>query len=96
MAILESESRVATVQNFESIHLAELPKKPHDITLRLQNIQDLYAIQTVIEEEENKNLSIDEVLARVLSLYSVYVQFPRVTLSNKNRVPVVSTLDLII
>lgn len=55
----------------------ELPLEPSNLDLRIQNIKDLYEIQTIIQEEEGRNLSIDEVLARVLSLYSVYVPFSR-------------------
>ena len=96
MTTIESEIYITTQLNFENTQPKELPIEPYNIKLRLQNIQDLYSIQTVIEEEEGKNLSIDEILSRVLSLYRVYVPFPRVTTSENGKPQGISTIDLII
>ena len=40
-----------------------------------QNIQDLKRIQFIYLMEEDKNLTIDEVLARVLSFYRKHVPY---------------------
>ena len=40
-----------------------------------QNIQDLKRIQFIYLMEEDKNLSLDEVLARILSFYRKHVPY---------------------
>ena len=40
-----------------------------------QNIQDLKRIQFIYLMEEDKNLTLDQVLARVLSFYRKYVPY---------------------
>ncbi len=77
----------------DSTQPKELPLEPRNPDLRLQNIQDLYTIQTIVQEEEDQKLSIDEVLARVLSLYRLYVPFQRVIITENEET---TKLDLII
>jgi len=74
----------------------ELPLKPSNLDLRIQNIKDLYEIQTIIREEEDRNLSIDEVLARVLSLYSTHVPFSKSKKPEKAVVEESTKINLII
>jgi hypothetical protein len=46
-----------------------------DLDIRRQNVRDLRAIQKVISLEEAQNLSLDEVLARLLSFYRRFVPY---------------------
>ena len=46
-----------------------------DLDIRGQNVRDLRAIQKVIFLEEAQNLSLDEVLARLLSFYRRFVPY---------------------
>jgi len=74
----------------------ELPLKPSNLDLRIQNIKDLYEIQTIIREEEDRNLSIDAVLARVLSLYRVHVPFSKSKKPEKTVIEESTKINLII
>jgi hypothetical protein len=46
-----------------------------DLDIRKQNLRDLRAIQNVILLEEAQNLSLDEVLARLLTFYRRFVPY---------------------
>jgi hypothetical protein len=46
-----------------------------DLRLRWENMQDLKTLQKIILEEEDRVLSLDEVLSRVLSFYRRFVQY---------------------
>ena len=46
-----------------------------ELQLRLHNLKDLETLRRVINEEEEKFLSVDEVLARVLEFYGRFVPF---------------------
>jgi len=46
-----------------------------ELALRRQNAEDLRSIQKVISLEEEKELTLEEVLARVLSFYSRFVPY---------------------
>lgn len=46
-----------------------------ELTLRMQNAEDLRSIQKVISLEEKKEPTLEEVLARVLSFYSRFVPY---------------------
>ncbi len=45
------------------------------LKLRLDNIRELEALRKVINEEEDKVLSVDDVLARVLKFYGMFVPY---------------------
>ena len=51
------------------------PSDARDITLRKQNLQDLFILQNVILTQEDRVLSVDEVLTRVLEFYRKFVQY---------------------
>lgn len=65
------------VENDTIADILELPGEAdlRDIMLRRQNIQDLKAIQNIITEEEDRVLSLDETLKRVLVFYRRFVPF---------------------
>jgi len=46
-----------------------------ELTLRMQNAEDLRSIQKVISLEEKKEPTLEEVLAHVLSFYSRFVPY---------------------
>lgn len=46
-----------------------------DLRLRWENMQDLNTIQKIILEEEDRVLSLDEVLSRILSFYRRFVPY---------------------
>ena len=46
-----------------------------DIRLRQQNLDDLMKLQKVMLLEENRVLSYDEVLTRIITFYSRFVPF---------------------
>lgn len=46
-----------------------------ELALRMQNVEDLISIQKVISLEEEKEPTLEEVLARVLSFYSRFVPY---------------------
>jgi hypothetical protein len=46
-----------------------------DLDIRRQNVRDLRAIQKVIFLEEAQNMSLDEVLARLLTFYHRFVPY---------------------
>ena len=46
-----------------------------ELALRRQNAEDLKSIQKVFSLEEEKELTLDEVLARVLSFYRRFVPY---------------------
>jgi hypothetical protein len=46
-----------------------------DLEIRRQNVRDLRAIQKVIFLEEAQNMSLDEVLARLLTFYRRFVPY---------------------
>jgi hypothetical protein len=48
-----------------------------DIRLRQQNLDDLRKLQKVMLVEEDKVLSYDEILTRILTFYSRFVPFNR-------------------
>ena len=45
------------------------------LKLRLDNLGELEALRRVINEEEEKTLSVDEVLARVIEFYGRFVPY---------------------
>jgi hypothetical protein len=51
--------------------------EPHrrDLTIRRQNVEDLRAIQKVISIMDENEVTMDEVLARVLSFYRRFVPY---------------------
>lgn len=51
------------------------PSDARDITLRKQNLQDLFTLQNVILTQEDRVLSVDEVLTRVLEFYRKFVPY---------------------
>ena len=52
-------------------------REPHkrDLELRMRNVEDLKLIQKIISVEEDQESSLDEVLARILSLYKKFVPY---------------------
>lgn len=46
-----------------------------DLELKMRNLEDLKLIQKIISVEEDQESSLDEVLARVLSLYKKFVPY---------------------
>jgi len=46
-----------------------------DLRLRRENVQDLEIIQKIILAEEDRVLSMDEVLSRILSFYRRFVPY---------------------
>ena len=55
------------------VHLR--PADERDLRLRQENIQDLKTVQRIFLEEEDKALSLDEVLSRILSFYRRFVPY---------------------
>lgn len=51
------------------------PSDARDIRLRKQNLQDLFTLQNVILTQEDRVLSVDEVLTRVLEFYRKFVPY---------------------
>lgn len=68
MLLEEIELPVEVKAKLKEAHL-------RDLDIRRQNVRDLRAIQKVISLEEAKNLSLDEVLARLLSFYRRFVPY---------------------
>jgi len=58
-------------------HILNKMRVPHrrDLELRMRNLEDLKSIQKIISVEEDSESSLDEVLARVLSLYRKFVPY---------------------
>jgi len=58
-------------------HILSRMREPHkrDLKLRMRNAEDLKLIQKIISVEEDQESSLDEVLARVLSLYKKFVPY---------------------
>ena len=52
-------------------------REPHrrDLELKMRNLEDLKLIQKIISVEEDQESSLDEVLARILSLYKKFVPY---------------------
>jgi hypothetical protein len=46
-----------------------------ELQLRVENLKRLETLRTLINEEEDKMLSVDDVLARVLNFYGKFVPF---------------------
>ena len=46
-----------------------------DLELKMRNLEDLKLIQKIISVEEDQESSLDEVLARILSLYKKFVPY---------------------
>ncbi|UCH57626.1 MAG: hypothetical protein JSV18_01525 [Candidatus Bathyarchaeota archaeon] len=51
------------------------PADLRDLRLRLENLQDLKEIQRIILVEEDRALSLDEVLSRILGFYRRFVPY---------------------
>lgn len=51
------------------------PADERDLRLRRENVQDLETIQKIILAEEDRVLSMDEVLSRILSFYRRFVPY---------------------
>jgi tRNA(Ser,Leu) C12 N-acetylase TAN1 len=52
-------------------------REPHrrDLELKKRNLEDLKLIQKIISVEEDQESSLDEILARILSLYKKFVPY---------------------
>ena len=46
-----------------------------DLELKMRNLEDLKLIQKIISVEEDQESSLDEILARILSLYKKFVPY---------------------
>ena len=68
MLLEEIELPVEARAKLKGVHL-------RDLDIRRQNVRDLRAIQDVISLEEAQDLSLDEVLARLLSFYRRFVPY---------------------
>jgi len=70
------ENKLVSEMDIPSIPLDSLSEEEFSLLKTMeQNIQDLKRIQFVYLMEEDKNLTIDEVLARVLSFYRKHVPY---------------------
>jgi hypothetical protein len=56
---------------------AQPPAIQRDLSLRQRNLSDLQSLQEVILLEEDRALSTEEVLSRVLSFYRRFVPYPQ-------------------
>ncbi|UCD44262.1 MAG: hypothetical protein JSV27_08995 [Candidatus Bathyarchaeota archaeon] len=66
-----SEEIAITEEYFEQLPQSIL----RDLKIRKQNMEDLKALQRIILVEEDRQCSVDEILARVLSLYRKFVPY---------------------
>lgn len=66
-----SEEITITEEHFEQLPQSIL----RDLKIRKQNMEDLKALQRIILVEEDRQCSVDEILARVLSLYRKFVPY---------------------
>ena len=69
------DSEMLMVETFPPKNILDLmcSTNRRDIRLRQQNIQDLRTLQDIILMEEDRALSLDETLARVLAFYRRFV-----------------------
>jgi hypothetical protein len=75
MEILESITLSPEAPSCEEVLLYVNAADRRDIRMRRQNLQDLKAIQEIILVEEDRALSLDEVLARVMAFYGRFVPY---------------------
>jgi hypothetical protein len=66
-----SEEIAITEEHFEQLPQSIL----RDLKIRKQNMEDLKVLQRIILVEEDRQCSVDEILARVLSLYRKFVPY---------------------
>lgn len=66
-----SEEIAITDEHFEQLPQSILV----DLKIRKQNMEDLKALQRIILVEEDRQCSVDEILARVLLLYRKFVPY---------------------
>lgn len=78
METIATEMNTDELLSIDEIQVIEPASIRRDLSLKLQNMKDLRSLQGVIITEEDRAMSIDEVLARVLKFYRRYVPFPRV------------------
>jgi len=70
------ENKFISEMDLQSISLDSLNEEEIGLLKTMeQNIQDLKRIQYIYLMEEDKNLTLDEVLARVLIFYRKYIPY---------------------
>ena len=78
MFLNESMAQEILIEEIEvPQHILNRMREPHrrDLELKTRNVEDLKLIQKIISVEEDHESSLDEVLARVLSLYKKFVPY---------------------
>ena len=70
------ENKFVSEMDLQSISLEDLNEEEIRLLKTMeQNMRDLQRIQHIYLMEEDRNLTLDEVLARVLSFYRKYIPY---------------------
>lgn len=72
---LENEMLIGDIEIPNRIREGVSEHHLRELAVRRQNIEDIRAIQKVISVMEESDLTLDEVLARVLSFYRRFVPY---------------------